>query len=174
MLSPLLKASGIVVLCLAFVKGTWTDPIILDGCPGYKERRNIYGNDAQKLSLSVEYETESRIHLKITDPSTKRYKVPTSVLPRPFADRSVSTTSTAIKFNYTASPFSFSIIRTKTSEILFSMASHPILFEPQYLRVKMNLPQDANIYVWVSTHSVAAARLTGSRLRVADLSRQLS
>jgi len=68
------------------------------------------------------------------------------VLPRPFADRSVYPTSAAIKFNYTASPFSFSIIRTKTSEILFSTASHPIIFEPQYLRVKTNLPQDANIY----------------------------
>jgi hypothetical protein len=76
MLAPLLKASGIVVLCLASVKGTWTDPTVLDACPGYKATNvkshgatltadlelagiacNIYGNDAQKLSLSVKYET---------------------------------------------------------------------------------------------------------------------
>ena len=51
-----------------------------------------------------------------------------------------------IQFNYTASPFSFSIYRTSTREVLFSAVSHPIIFERQYLRVKTNLPNNANIY----------------------------
>lgn len=89
---------------------------------------------------------DTRIHLKITDPSTTRYEVPESVLPRPSADKSVSPKSAAIQFNYTASPFSFTIFRTKTSEVLFSTASHPLIFEPQYLRLKTDLPQNANIY----------------------------
>ena len=89
---------------------------------------------------------DTRIHLKITDPSTTRYEVPQSVLPRPSANKSVSTKSAAIQFTYTVSPFSFTIIRTKTSEVLFSTASHPLIFEPQYLRLKTDLPQNANIY----------------------------
>ena len=54
--------------------------------------------------------------------------------------------SAEIQFNYTTLPFSFSIVRTSTREVLFSTASHPIIFESQYLRVKTNLPDNANIY----------------------------
>jgi alpha-glucosidase len=89
---------------------------------------------------------DTRIHVKITDPAVARYEVPESLVPRPQADKTVSQHSAAIQFNFTASPFSFSIYRTSTSEVLFSTASHPIIFEPQYLRVKTTLPKDANIY----------------------------
>lgn len=125
---------------------------------------NVFGPDIENLKLEVTYETgahltvrspqpvpipplsATRIHVKITDPSSERYEVPASVVPRPKADPSASAHNAEIRFNYTASPFSFSIYRAKTSEVLFSTASHPIIFEPQYLRVKTNLPDHANIY----------------------------
>lgn len=75
-----------------------------------------------------------------------RYEVPDSVVPRPLIGESKLTASSAIKFNYTASPFSFSVYRTDSEEILFSTASHPLIFEPQYIRVKTNLPENPNIY----------------------------
>ena len=87
-----------------------------------------------------------RIHLKITDPSTPRYEVPESVFTRPDSDSTVVTQLAEIRFNYMTSPFSFSIYRASTKEILFSTASHPLIFEPQYLRVKTRLPENANIY----------------------------
>ena len=87
-----------------------------------------------------------RIHLKITDPSTPRYEVPESVFTRPDRDPTVVTQLAEIQFNYTLAPFSFSIYRTSTKEVLFSTASHPLIFEPQYLRVKTRLPANANIY----------------------------
>ncbi|KAF8814165.1 hypothetical protein BYT27DRAFT_7052536, partial [Phlegmacium glaucopus] len=86
------------------------------------------------------------IHMKITDPSTPRYEVPESVFPRPDSDPTVASQWAKIGFDYTPSPFSFSIYRTSTKEVLFSTASHPLIFEPQYLRVKTRLPADANIY----------------------------
>jgi len=124
---------------------------------------NVFGTDVQTLKLDVAYETgmstvlsylfvvlrttvDTRIHLKITDPAVARYQVPESVLPRPQSQQKISQHSAAIQFNFTASPFSFSIYRSSTSEILFSTASYPIIFEPQYLRVKTSLPADANIY----------------------------
>ncbi|KAH9857437.1 alpha-glucosidase [Lenzites betulinus] len=144
---------------------TVTDPAVLDACPGYKAKNvftfglkltadlvlagkacNVYGNDIAKLKLEVTYENEDRIHVKITDPADKRYEVPDSVFPRPHANILTSPHSASIRFNYTASPFSFSIYRASTHEVLFSTASHPIIFEPQYLRVKTNLPTQANIY----------------------------
>ena len=72
--------------------------------------------------------------------------MPEDVLPRPKADLLSGPLTSNIRFNYTDSPFSFSIYRAKTHEVLFSTASHPIIFEPQYLRVKTNLPANANIY----------------------------
>lgn len=72
--------------------------------------------------------------------------MPEDVLPRPKADLLSGPLTSNIRFNYTTSPFAFSIYRASTHEILFSTASHPIIFEPQYLRVKTNLPADANIY----------------------------
>ncbi|KAI0948834.1 hypothetical protein AcV7_009470 [Taiwanofungus camphoratus] len=138
---------------------------VLDACPGYRalnvnmqgpnltatlvlagEPCNVFGPDIEWLNLAVTYETNTRIHLKITDASAARYEVPESVLPRPLANASTSPETAAIRFNYTASPFSFSIYRASTSEVLFSTESHPLIYEPQYLRLMTNLPADANIY----------------------------
>lgn len=89
---------------------------------------------------------DTRIHVKITDASKMRYEVPESILPRPSADAHVSPKSAAIQFNYTLSPFSFTIYRTRTHEVLFTTAAHSLIFESQYLRVKTTLPPKANIY----------------------------
>ncbi|KAG6808712.1 hypothetical protein H0H92_003164, partial [Tricholoma furcatifolium] len=146
------------------IYATYVDPAILDACPGYSATNvkivgstltadlvligqcGVFGPDIQKLDLAVVYETDTRIHVKITDASASRYEVPDSILPRPSADSNVSIGSAAIQFNYTSSPFSFSIYRTSSHEVLFSTASHALIFEPQYLRVKTNLPTNANIY----------------------------
>ncbi|KAJ3486564.1 hypothetical protein NLI96_g4155 [Meripilus lineatus] len=136
--------------------GTVTDPTKLDACPGYKVTHakstasslsadlilaggacNVFGKDVSQLKLDVTYET---------NPSSERYEVPESVFPRPNSDHSATSRNADIRFNYTTSPFAFSIYRASTSEVLFSTASHPIIFEPQYLRVKTNLPSNANIY----------------------------
>ncbi|KAI0695583.1 alpha-glucosidase [Cerioporus squamosus] len=149
----------------ALASATVTDPEVLDACPGYKAKNvinlghtlsadlvlggeacNVFGQDIGKLKLQVTYETNDRIHVKITDPADKRYEVPDSVLPRPKADLLSGPLTSKIRFNYTTSPFAFSIYRASTHEVLFSTASHPIIFEPQYLRVKTNLPGNANIY----------------------------
>ncbi|KAF7294555.1 Glycoside hydrolase family 31 protein [Mycena indigotica] len=145
--------------------GTNVDPKVLDACPGYTASNvkvlggtltaalklagkacNVFGDDIPSLSLKVVYETKNRIHVKITDASSARYEVPESVLPRPSAANPVPPLLANIQFKYTTSPFSFSIVRTSTSEVLFSTASHPIIFESQYLRVKTALPSNANIY----------------------------
>ena len=99
---------------------------------------------SDKLVLTALY-AATRIHVKITDASEARYEVPESIVPRPQADPTVSLHNAEIRFNYTTSPFTFSIYRATTSEVLFSTASHPIIFEPQYLRLKTNLPKNANI-----------------------------
>ncbi|CCA73687.1 related to alpha-glucosidase b [Serendipita indica DSM 11827] len=106
---------------------------------------NVYGTDIPKLSLTVTYETDNRIHMKIIDPANSRYEVPESVFPRP-SSWGGTRTSPNIKFNYVKAPFSFTITRSTTNETLFNTTGFPLVFEPQYLRVKTSLPARANIY----------------------------
>lgn len=69
------------------------------------------------------------------------------MLPRPKSSN-VNSKLAEIQFKYTASPFTFTIERTATKEVLFSTSKeHPLIFEQQYLRLKTaSLPADANIY----------------------------
>ncbi|KAF9646605.1 alpha-glucosidase [Thelephora ganbajun] len=147
---------------LSVATAVWVDLSTLDACPGYKATNvnsyestltadlslagkacNVFGTDIQQLKLEVTYETDTRIHVKVIDPAVKRYEVPESVVPRPSAK---PTKAREIEFKYTAEPFSFSILRTQSNEVLFSTEGHPIIFEPQYIRVKTSLPPNPNIY----------------------------
>ncbi|KAG9103826.1 hypothetical protein FRC06_007804, partial [Ceratobasidium sp. 370] len=136
-----------------------TDP---DSCKGYTAKNvktnsngltadltlagtcGIYGSDIQQLRLQVTYEDQSRIHVKIGDSAGKRYEVPEEVFPRPTSK--VTASSADIVFKYVASPFSFSISRKKTGEVLFDTKGSALVFEEQYLRLKTTVPNNANIY----------------------------
>ncbi|KAL1727755.1 glycoside hydrolase family 31 protein [Schizophyllum commune] len=143
----------------------YVDPARLDACPGYnlasveqadnKQLRatlkqagycGVFGDDIPELKLEVTYETNQRIHVKITDVANQRYEIPEDLIPRPGASDDAGQDTAEINFNYTESPFSFTVYRTSTDEVLFSTASHPLIFENQYLRVKTSLPDGANIY----------------------------
>ena len=84
--------------------------------------------------------------MKITDAANQRYEIPEDLIPRPGASDDAGQDTAAINFNYTESPFSFTVYRTSTDEVLFNTASHTLIFEDQYLRVKTSLPDGANIY----------------------------
>ncbi|KAK0186083.1 glycoside hydrolase family 31 protein [Armillaria mellea] len=157
---------GLLLAALASVSyGSYVDPAVLDQCSGYDlvnptsqgasfkaslvlrgEGCAVFEKDISTLSLEVVYETEKRIHLKITDPANARYEVPESVLERPPSKSNIAPEKASIQFNYTASPFSFSIYRTLSKEVLFTTANHPLIYESQYLRVKTSLPEDPSIY----------------------------
>ncbi|TFK31272.1 glycoside hydrolase family 31 protein [Crucibulum laeve] len=106
---------------------------------------NVFGEDV-KLALSIVYETADRIHLKITDPSITRFEVPTSIFPHPSASRSASSRTMNIQFTYTASSFSFTILHSNSKQVLLTTKGHSLIFEPQYLRLKTDLPKNPNVY----------------------------
>jgi alpha-glucosidase len=87
-----------------------------------------------------------RIHVKIQDTANRVYQVPKSVFPRPSASSKTSAKNADLKFNYVASPFSFSITRAKTGEVLFDTSAASIVFETQYVRLRTNLPENPNLY----------------------------
>ena len=100
-------------------------------------------SDGYSLPLTAQ---DTRIHLKITDASSARYEVPESVFPQPAADSTTRPDEAQIKFTYSAAPFSFNISRSRTDDVLFTTANHPLIFEPQYLRIKTAHPRGANVY----------------------------
>ncbi|KAF4604392.1 hypothetical protein EYR40_001570 [Pleurotus pulmonarius] len=102
-------------------------------------------HDVEKLRLEVVVETQNRVHLKITDPTTERFEVPESLFPRP-SNGPVDRRTADLRFTYTASPFSFTISRSSSNETIFSTSAHPLVFHPQYVRVKTSLPERPNIY----------------------------
>lgn len=107
---------------------------------------DVYGDDLQNLTLTVAYETDTRLHVKIQDAANSVYQVPESVFPRPSSSETVSPGNAALWFNYTESPFSFTVSRSDTGEILFDTSAASLVFETQYLRLRTKLPENPNLY----------------------------
>jgi alpha-glucosidase len=66
-------------------------------------------------------------------------------LPRPDAPTGDASRS-ALKFAYKADPFSFTVSRAETGEVLFDTSAASLVIESQYLRLRTKLPQNPNLY----------------------------
>jgi len=125
---------------------------------------NVYGTDLEELTLIVEYQTgkskllvhtvypqtlthhtDQRLHVKIQDPANEVYQVPESVFERPLSEGRSSNAS-ELQFKYQEDPFSFSVVRRSSGEVLFDTSAAPIVFEDQYLRLRTSLPANPSLY----------------------------
>ncbi|KAI1140354.1 glycoside hydrolase family 31 protein [Hypoxylon sp. FL0543] len=120
--------------------GTLTADLTLAG-----DACNVYGTDLPDLKLLVEYQTETRLHVKIYDAGLDVYQVQEHILPRP-SSRNVSSSDAALKFSLAENPFSFSVSRPSSGEVLFNTTGSQLVFESQYVYLKTQLPKDPNIY----------------------------
>ncbi|KAK6857859.1 alpha-glucosidase [Apiospora arundinis] len=107
---------------------------------------NSFGRDIDELKLTVNYDNENRLHVKIEDAKSIAYQVPESVFPRPDASASVSAADAALEFSLTESPFAFAVKRKDSGEVLFDSAASPLVFQDQYLRLRTSLPKNPNLY----------------------------
>lgn len=104
---------------------------------------NVYGDDLENLTLIVTYETATRLHVKIQDAANSVYQVPESVFPRP---PSQDVSNATLSFKYTESPFTFTVSRSDTGDVLFDSSAASLVFETQYLRLRTKLPDNPNLY----------------------------
>ncbi|OQE27003.1 hypothetical protein PENFLA_c006G03149 [Penicillium flavigenum] len=137
----------------------------LSECPGYKATKqwetrsgfyaelslagpacNAFGTDLPDLKLEVEYQTSDRLHVKILDTNNTVYQVPDSVFPRPGFGQWCSPKDSKLKFEFNADPFSFTVSRTDTGEVLFDTTGNKLVFESQYVYLKTHLPQNPHLY----------------------------
>ncbi|WVQ83475.1 hypothetical protein IAT38_005616 [Cryptococcus sp. DSM 104549] len=133
---------------------------------------DAYGTDIANLKLSVEYETDTRLHVHIYDADLKQYQLADSVLPRPARTLTGtdSADKSALEFGYDESPFAFWVTRKEDGEVLFDtresgiptytepveitgtadnhtvIPGNALIFEDQYLQLSSKLPKGANIY----------------------------
>ncbi|KAF2969592.1 hypothetical protein GQX73_g3965 [Xylaria multiplex] len=162
MASLLFMAAAASAASLAVRDYPTGDP--LAACPGYSASKvkttasgltaaltlagegcDVYGTDLKDLILEVSYDTDSRLHVKIQDAANDVYQVPESFLPRPKSGGSTKRKS-ALKFDYVKKPFSFSVSRSDSNEVLFDTSAASLVFESQYLRLRTKLPEDPVLY----------------------------
>jgi alpha-glucosidase len=83
--------------------------------------------------------------VKIYDAAEQVYQVPASVLPPP-SSSNISPDKSDLKVSIKNNPFSFTVTRSSTGEVLFDTSGQTIIFESQYLRLRTSLPQNPNLY----------------------------
>ncbi|EJD04630.1 uncharacterized protein FOMMEDRAFT_19850 [Fomitiporia mediterranea MF3/22] len=131
---------------------------------------NAFGNDIANLTIAVDYESQSRLHVHIFDTANQQFQIPESVITRPSFD-STEQSESDLEFHYNSAPFEFWITRRSDSPDaapLFDTrkASLPptpvpplnagdnrtafdgfsLVFEDQYLQLTSALPLNTNIY----------------------------
>ncbi|KAI9249248.1 alpha glucosidase [Phascolomyces articulosus] len=108
--------------------------------------RDSFGKTIKELVVQVDYETEDRLHVKISDKDQKQVPVPDSPLglTRPKPDGPHDNPN--YRFSYSNEPFSFQVIRVSDDVVLFDTTDYPLVFEDQYLELTTKVPEDANIY----------------------------
>jgi len=106
---------------------------------------NVFGNDLEDLTLTVEYQTDNRLHVLIEDADQEVFQVPTSVFPRP-SFNGVEAESSNLAFDYIEEPFSFTVTRKDTGDVLFDTSAASLIFEDQYVRLRTALPDNPTLY----------------------------
>lgn len=82
----------------------------------------------------------------IYDANEEVYQVPNSIFPRPSAGQGSGAQNSKLKFDLKEDPFSFTVSRNDTGEVLFNTSSSNLVFQSQYLNLRTSLPKDPNLY----------------------------
>ena len=106
-----------------------------------------YGHDLASLSLSVWYETPTRLRVTLRDASAKRWEVPPQLLDIPsLSPPSRAPPTPLYNFSITTAPFGFAITRRSTGRTLFNTTLQPLHYSPQYLQIGTALHPNASLY----------------------------
>ncbi|KAI0089781.1 glycosyl hydrolases family 31-domain-containing protein [Irpex rosettiformis] len=131
---------------------------------------NAFGQDIANLTLEVNYDTATRLHVNIFDAAKAQFTIPSSVIDLQSAPKSVVKNNSDLVFNWEPSPFAFWITRSSEPDAkpLFdtrisslpntpispvisednstALDAFPLVFEDQYLQLTSSLPLGANVY----------------------------
>uniref|UniRef100_A0A8B9QGR7 P-type domain-containing protein n=1 Tax=Apteryx owenii TaxID=8824 RepID=A0A8B9QGR7_APTOW len=100
-----------------------------------RREKAYYPRDIETLRLDVEFETDTRLHLKITDAANPRYEVPLEV---PQAMKRAENPIYSVEFS--RDPFGVLLRRRATGTVLLNTTVAPLIFADQFLQVSTALP----------------------------------
>ncbi|KAL3875852.1 hypothetical protein ACJMK2_033763 [Sinanodonta woodiana] len=107
--------------------------------PGY------YPNDINLLNLEVIFETSSRLHIRIYDPSSRRYEVPLEV---PHPSERASNPEYDVQLSDMGQPFNLAVKRVQNQDgptLLNTSGAAAFIFSDQFLQLSYQLP---SIYLY--------------------------
>jgi alpha-glucosidase len=115
---------------------------------------NLYGTDVDSLNLTVQYQSDDRLHVEITpsyvdSSNSSWYILPEALVPKPTIDADASSTTLDNDLNFTWSnhiSFSFAVIRQSTGDVLFDTTGTKLVFENQFIEFASSLPENYNLY----------------------------
>ncbi|XP_032930427.1 lysosomal alpha-glucosidase-like isoform X2 [Catharus ustulatus] len=100
-----------------------------------RREKAYYPRDIQKLRLDVEFETDTRLHIKITDAANPRYEVPLDV---PQVMKRAENPIYSLNFSW--DPFGVLLQRKATGTVLLNTTVAPLIFADQFLQISTSLP----------------------------------
>ncbi|CAN6215953.1 unnamed protein product [Urochloa humidicola] len=133
-----------------------------------------YGEDVRKLDVYASLETDSRLHVRITDADHPRWEVPQDVIPRksprnivhdttagvpsPPRSRVLSAATSDLTFTLHGNPFRFTVSRRSTGDILFDTSPN-LTFKDKYLELTTALPGSRASLYGLGEHTKRTFRL---------------
>lgn len=136
----------------------------------------------QELCSSIySYETKDRLRVRIIDSNHKRWEIPQRIIPREFStpllatleehyNNQVDATKSELDYIFytgdsdltitlhSTSPFTFTIARRSTGDILFSTLA-TLVYKDQYLEISSSLPADRASLYGLGEHTRKSLRL---------------
>ncbi|XP_076207479.1 lysosomal alpha-glucosidase-like isoform X1 [Aptenodytes patagonicus] len=100
-----------------------------------RREKAYYPRDIEMLRLDVEFETDTRLHIKITDAANPRYEVPLEV------PRAMKRAENPIySLDFSRDPFGVLLRRRATGTVLLNTTVAPLIFADQFLQIATSLP----------------------------------
>ncbi|XP_040976019.1 lysosomal alpha-glucosidase-like isoform X6 [Aquila chrysaetos chrysaetos] len=100
-----------------------------------RREKAYYPRDIEMLRLDVEFETDTRLHIKITDAANPRYEVPFEVPPvMKRAENPI------YSLDFSRNPFGVLLRRKATGTVLLNTTVAPLIFADQFLQISTLLP----------------------------------
>uniref|UniRef100_A0A8C4SG27 Alpha glucosidase 2 n=1 Tax=Erpetoichthys calabaricus TaxID=27687 RepID=A0A8C4SG27_ERPCA len=100
-----------------------------------RKNETYYPKDVKNLQLDIMYETNTRLHVKVTDSSSKRFEVPISV---PNATKKAIGPEYVVEFS--KQPFGLIVKRLSSGTVLINTTVAPLFFADQFLQISTILP----------------------------------
>ncbi|KAG2177631.1 hypothetical protein INT44_008145, partial [Umbelopsis vinacea] len=112
-----------------------------------------YGADIRNLKVTISFETDAQLHIKLADEDHDRYEIPNRFVPtgEQFEEwqSANSIANSKFKFSYRTNPFTFSVQRKDNNETIFDTnvaGMDALVYEQQYLEISTVIPMHSRIY----------------------------